>query len=1496
MVRPTGWDVLGLDGDPTPGVVESVQALAREFGDFAHDVESAYRSLNSFGADTAAMQWVGQTAESFKGQYGPLPGRLQKLYTSYSEASDALSAYAPQLQAAQSKADSALRQAQDANVDLQRATTNANTAAADLKTAQQNHVANPNPQAVTDAQTTHDTAQTNLNNAKVAMAALTKQANDAYSDRIAAAKTCATALHHAQSDGIHNKHWWEHLGADLAEWGGKIAEIANDLAPILDVIALATSWIPGVDVITAGLAEADNLIALAGTGLEIAGDAMQGHWSDALMGAGMLGLTFVGGKAFSAIGGKALGSLAGKFGKGVDEGVEDSIGAEARSANGVSKCANGVDPVDLVSGEMVSNETDLELPGVLPVILRRTYSSGYDTGRLFGPGWSSTLDQRLSINEAGIHFAGDDGQVLHYEMPSGNEPVLPIRGARWPLTWDHHTDEIRIFDPETGLTRYFPVAHYSDEFGQIRDLAAMTDRNSNRTSILRDEYGTPSGLEHPGYHLAIDTVVTEAGPRVAGIRLLAGETQNWTTAKRYRYDDRGRLTGVIDSSGVPYIYEWDDSNRVTAWVDRIGYRYVYEYGSDGRVMRSIGNGGYLSGALEYRDDERCTVLTNSLGQRTTYTYDENGHVSSITDPLGNTAFTEYDRYGRVLSMTDQTGSTTRYTLSENGAATAISDAAGGTTTIEYDANGFPALVITPSGAQWRYRYDARGSLVETVDPLGASTRSAHDDRGALVEIIDPLGGRTLIRNNAAGLPVSVTDANGSVSSTARDHRGLVLAQTDALGNVTDFVWDDEGRLTAVTRPDGGTEAWMWDANGALVAHTTATGSTTQYEIGPFGRQSARIEPDGARYEFVHDTELRLTAVVSPQQSTWNYAYDPAGRLVSESDFSDRALSYSLDPAGNLVRRANSVGQAVEFSRDVLGRVVEQRTSDGDLTVFEYDAEGGLVRARSADCDLAFARDPLGRPLTESVDGQDVTFAYDALGRKTSRTTPSGRASQWRYDAMGRPVVLAVGDHEIRFDHDRAGRETRRWIGAEIALNHEWDPVGRLQARRVLSHAGQDVADGMRVIHEQVWTRRVDGVVDSMFDTVSGLKRLALDSAGRITAVQGSTWSEEYAYDPMGNVVQAADSRTPDGDAVGDREMTGTILRHAGRTHYDYDGQGRLAKVTRRLLSGGAKTWTYSYDALDQMVESTTPDGNRWAYRYDPLGRRVAKLRLASDGSTAEEIRFTWDGTALVEERRVDVVSGHATATTWDHEPESWAPLAQDRRVYFANAPQDVVDRAFHAIVADQTGTPVELITPDGRTEWHRTANLWGQGTDNGTATCPLRFPGQYHDEETGLDYNFHRYYDPTTGRYTTPDPLGLVPAPNNYAYVGNPLEWIDPLGLAKAAPTPPSFAVGGDGTVVQLNTPSFVNYNGVMFPVPEGAYGPLPVKSGKGFMYIGGKGGNGLDPKVTGVRFMDPVTTGKYPHPDGYVNYMNNQGQTVDRATGKTIAKNDPAGHLDACP
>src|SRR5581483_10910236 len=140
-------------------------------------------------------------------------------------------------------------------------------------------------------------------------------------------------------------------------------------------------------------------------------------------------------------------------------GGEPALGAHGgpgQPSEGTGGCTTGGDPVDVVSGQMITAATDVELPGLLPLVLRRAYASGYRGGQLFGPGWSSTLDQRVEITPGGVAYAGDDAQILHYARPTApGQSVLPADGARWPLTWDRESDVITITDPETGWARHF---------------------------------------------------------------------------------------------------------------------------------------------------------------------------------------------------------------------------------------------------------------------------------------------------------------------------------------------------------------------------------------------------------------------------------------------------------------------------------------------------------------------------------------------------------------------------------------------------------------------------------------------------------------------------------------------------------------------------------------------------------------------------------------------------------------------------------------------------------------------------------------------------------------------------------------------------------------------------------------------------------------------------------------------------------------------------------
>ena len=257
------------------------------------------------------------------------------------------------------------------------------------------------------------------------------------------------------------------------------------------------------------------------------------------------------------------------------------------------------------------------------------------------------------------------------------------------------------------------------------------------------------------------------------------------------------------------------------------------------------------------------------------------------------------------------------------------------------------------------------------------------------------------------------------------------------------------------------------------------------------------------------------------------------------------------------------------------------------------------------------------------------------------------------------------------------------------------------------------------------------------------------------------------HDPAGNLTDATwpgtDATRP---AEGPRSYTGTQLTTAGRVRYEYDTAGRmtLRQVTR--LSRKPDTWRFTWNAEDRLTHVTTPDGTVWRYLYDPLGRRVAKHRLADDGHTVvERTDFTWDGPQLAEQTTHAPYLPGPHTLSWDH--DGLHPLAQTETIATPlpdHPDQDQIDRRFFAIVTDLVGSPTELLDPaDATVAWRATSTLWGTTTWPATSTTytPLRFPGQYFDPETRLHYNLNRYYDPETARYLSPDPLGLSPHQEN---------------------------------------------------------------------------------------------------------------------------------------
>ncbi|WP_157494571.1 DUF6531 domain-containing protein [Kutzneria sp. 744] len=970
-------------------------------------------------------------------------------------------------------------------------------------------------------------------------------------------------------------------------------------------------------------------------------------------------------------------------------------------------CEN--DPIDVVSGDVVLAHVDVELAGVLPLVLRRTHISSYRAGRSFGPSWASTVDQRLEFDEQGVVFVAEDGMILAYPHLSGTDPAPPQLGPRWPLC---RTDSgFAITQQGTGRT-----LHFADS-DQVAALVAITDRNDNRIDFDRDDSGNVTAVRHSGgYHLDVlseDDRLTELRMRSDG---------GHVTVVRHRYD-QGRLAEVVNSSDRSLRFEYDHAGRIAQWTDRNGLWYRYTYDAQGRCIANEGSGGFLNGTFDY--DDHVTVFTDALGGATTYRFNDRHKIVARTDALGHTTTQEWDSADQLVATTDPLGNTTRRTYDDAGRLVATTRPDGAQALAEYDSHGQVTVFVGPDGAVWRQEFDEHGNLITETDPAGAINRYTYNDRGHRIAVTDAVGATRRIETNA-GIPIAITDPTGAITRYTRDSFGRASAITDPLGGVTRYSWTIEGAMLSRTRPDGATEHWRHDSEGNVVEHVDSMGRLTRTQVTHFNLPAVENRPDGTRLVFGYDPTLRLTSVTNAQGLVWHHEYDAAGQLV---------------------RKVNGAGQATTIVRDALGRIVERHSGD-QVTTIEYDLVGQVSRARNAVADLSYTRDALGRVLSESVNGRAVRSTYDLLGRRVRRTTPSGMDSVWSYDANSRPTHLIAGTASLSFGHDPVGNEVTRTLGNGVVLDQAWDANRRMTVQALRS--------GDRVARRGFHYRPDDNLV-AVDDVTGSARRYQVDVMGRVTGVESPNRREQYAYDADGNIVSP------------DTAYAGTLVQTADDTRYSHDAQGRVVVRQRKRLSRKPDTWHYEWDADDRLVTVVTPDGTRWSYLYDPLGRRIAKLRLASDNSVVERIDFAWDGAVVAEQTGTD-----GRTTTWEFDPTSFRPLTQTE--------QRGVDQRFYAIVTDIVGTPTELVDERGEIAWRQESTLWGQalGTLTGRADTPLRFPGQYFDPETGLHYNYLRYYDPVAGRYTSADPLGLFGGLSPHGYVHNPTGWTDALGLTES--------------------------------------------------------------------------------------------------------------------
>ncbi len=906
--------------------------------------------------------------------------------------------------------------------------------------------------------------------------------------------------------------------------------------------------------------------------------------------------------------------------------VQGSAGVLIGAPTGVacSVCPGGMtsgEPVNpLLGAKVLPGETDFALPGPLPFILSRAYSS-YRTktpapSGLFGPGWKMAADMRLQIRERALILNDSGGRSIHFEplspgessysrsesfwlarcgvlMPDKSNPLhglwqaLPeeirlspntylatnsMQGPWWILGWPERVPGMDEALPAP-LPPYRVLTGLADSYGRTLtyhraaegeftgSVTGVTDGAGRRFQLVLTTQAQRAeaarGAGLPAAPAYPETLpATEYGTD-NGIRL----SEVWLT---YEPDAEGDQEPVMLSR-----YEYTPGGELAAVYDRGGVevrRFLYDADHPGRMTGHC-YAGRPQMRYRYNRDGRVEEQLNPEGLSYRYTYEKNR--VTITDSLGRREVLHTEGEGglkRVVMKASADGSVTRSEYDPAGRLKAQTDAAGRRT--EYSlhmASGMVTAVTGPDGRTVRYGYNSQRQLTSTTYPDGLRSTREYDDKGRLTAETTRTGETTRYSydNPQSELPSGIQDATGSSKSVTWSRYGQMVAFTDCSGYVTRYEYDRFGQMTAIHREEGQSVYRAYNSRGRLVSQKDNQGRETRYDYNDAGDVTTVTGPDGSR------TETQ---------------YDGWGKALSTTQGGlTRRMEY--DAAGRVTQLTNENGSHSAFTWDTLDRLTQQTGFDGRVQRYGYDVTGQLVR--SEDEDLV------------------THWHYDASDRLTHRTINGEEAERWQYD-----------------DHGWLTELSHLSEGQRVAVHYGYDNKGRLIRERQTVTDPQ--TDELLWQHETLQGYSEQGLANRFKpDNLPPVEWLTYGSGYLAGMKLGDMPLVEYTRDrlhrevlrrfgagaaPEPGAYELTTTYTPGGQLHGQHLTLPQLNRE-----YGYDEGGRLVRI-----SGPQQTREYRYSESGRLTgvhtTSTTLDITL-PYATDPAGNRLPDPEFYPDSAS-----------------------------------------------------------------------------------------------------------------------------------------------------------------------------------------------------------------------------------------------------------------------------------------
>jgi RHS repeat-associated protein len=1034
-------------------------------------------------------------------------------------------------------------------------------------------------------------------------------------------------------------------------------------------------------------------------------------------------------------------------------------------------CAEVGHPINVMNGNTWIEHTDYSLPGLAGGIpLHRTWNSLWnlrspiEVNGHFGYSWRSTYEERLQTIAGGYtKYWLANGNYWNFRYDSINSVyylVTPV-DAYASLTADPLTST-RAITFKDGSQKVFNSGGY---------LIKVIDRNGNTTNIAHDASNRITTITDPANRV-LTFNYTGSSRLVTTIQDAVG------IAASYTYDANSRLTRVTYSDGSQINYDQNNAQwLITSVTDK-----------DGKLLEGHTYDGSYRGLTSYRANnvDKVTVtytsatqtrISDSKSNLTDYFYASNdsGHrvITSINGSGCNSCAGRgvqsfgYDTAGNRTSSTNALSQNATSTYDASGnllTRTVYLDGNSLTTTYTYNSFGQVLTATDPSGNVTSNTYDAKGNLLTTTMPspapgvTGSTTTFEHFPNGLLKKVIDSRNNATQMTYTAAGLVETITDAQSNVTTFEYDARGNRTAVIDAANNRTTFNYDAMNRLTKVTNPDTTHTDFAYDTRGRRTSVTDANGKVTTYAYDDADRLISVTDaqtPSAGVTTYAYDTENNLTSITDALGRTTSFEYDARGRVTKTifpaSSGAGAGLSetYNYDNLGNLLSKVDRKGQTITYGYDSLNRLTTKTLGATGSVTYTYDNLGRLTEAQDATGTYGLAYDNLGRLTQTTTDyaflpGQTFTmsYGYDAASNRTSFTDPQSGVTNYVYDTLNRLGSLTNPQTQMfTFGYDNLSRRTSLARPNGVTTSYTYDNLSRL----------------LSVLHKDPAQQVIDGAtytVDNLGNRTSKQNHLAgvtdsytHDPIYQLTQVtRAAATTEFYNYDKVGN--RTASHLSASYTTNSSNQLTATTS-----ATYTYDNNGNTLSKTE-----GTDVTQYTWDYENRLTQVTLPNSSVVTFKYDPFGRRIQKA------SAAATINYLYDGANIVEELDSSgtLVARYTQGVGID---EPLAMLRSGVTSYYE---------------ADGLGSITSLTNTTGAISASYQYDSYGQIVGStGALSNALTYTGREWDSETNLYFYRARYYDASSGRFPSEDPISFFGGINFYGYVGNsPAVFIDPSGLA----------------------------------------------------------------------------------------------------------------------